>query len=138
MRPEHLRFQETGDQAPRRATRRGFLLDSAKLAGGGAIALALAGARLGAASAQDDGGGGGGGLGGGGRRGGGGGGGGRRQADGGGQGGQGGALPGVGVGSAFKADGNNLPGLIGVAAAGAAAAAIFTRRASRAEESAQA
>ena len=47
-------------------------------------------------------------------------------------------MPGVGVGSTFRTDGSNLPGLIGLAAAGAAAAAVLTRRASHAEESSEA
>jgi hypothetical protein len=109
------------------ASRRSIIAGSLKLAGGGALALALTStpgiARLAVADSHEagqDGGGGGG-------RGGGGGGGGRGGGGGGGQGGgQVSGVPSVGVGIADGSAGQTA-GLIGLAAAGAAAAAVFMR-----------
>lgn len=140
MRPDQERFEtELVAELPRRATRRGILSSAAKLAGGGALAVAFAGTSVGLASAQDgdtdsDQ------RGGGGRRRGTRGGGGRRAADGAAAdapaavadapAGTGGALPGVGVGSTVRENSGSLAGLVGVAAAGAAALAVVSRRSS--------
>lgn len=152
MRPDQERFEtELVAELPRRATRRGILSSAAKLAGGGALAVAFAGTSVGLAGAQDDdsdtdsdq-------RGGGGRRRGTRGGGGRRAAaadapaadapaadapaaaapaaDA--PAGAGGALPGVGVGSTVRENSGSLAGLVGVAAAGAAALAVVSRRSS--------
>ena len=132
------------------ASRRAFLAGSLKLAGGSALALAVASApgvrHLALADsheqAQDDGGQDGGGQDGGGQDGGGG------QddggQDGGGQdgggrgGGRDGDMPRVGIGTTAGSSGSNVAGLIGVAAAAAAGAAVLTHRRARAEEASDA
>lgn len=144
------RMNEIAEAGTVTSSRRSMLGRSLRFAGGGALALALVGSPViaGVAAAQDEeedsgagvggggrirtgaggrtrqagavagGGGGGGGQGGGGRQGGGG--------DGG-QGGGGGSLPSVGVGSTVAGD-RTLPAMLGVAAAGAAGAALIVHR----------
>ena len=136
--------QDGNEDAEVMASRRSLIVGSLKLAGGGALALAIAGspgiARLAAAEnhegGQDGGGGGCGQDGGGGGRDG-------QDDGGGGRGGRGGqdgqgagqvnGVPRTGVGIAGASDGQTA-GLIGLAAAGAAAAAFFLRQRTSAEQ----
>lgn len=151
MRRLHTLFQEGVEEEEATTSRRGVIVGSLKLAGGGALALAFAGtpgiAHLAAAQEdQDDDGQGGDGEGGGGgggrdRDGDGGGGGGRGgDGEGGGGGGRGGqdaaqvnGVPRTGVGIPGGSDGQTA-GLIGLAAAGAAAAAVFVRHRASVEQ----
>ena len=143
MQRVHSLVQDGIEDAEVMASRRSLILGSLKLAGGGAVALAIAGspgiARLAAAEnhegGQDGGGGGGGQDGGGGGRDG-------QDDGGGGRGGRGGqdgqgagqvnGVPRTGVGIAGSE--GQTAGLIGLAAAGAAAAAFFLRQRTSAEQ----